>query len=182
MEIYKDIKNFEETHQVSNLGNIRTKDRYVYGKNHGVEFKRLVKGQIMKQKVSKQGYNETQLRCEGKVLYKRVHRLVAEAFIDNPNNYPQVNHKNGIKTDNRVENLEWCSSKQNQQHAWNTGLQKHNSGEFKGKPVILYNDKGVERYFKSGLEAAKYLKVHPSSIYRRLKTKLNTKIRGYFVK
>ena len=64
-----------------------------------------------------------------------IHRLVAMSFISNPNKYPQINHKNGNKKDNRVENLEWCTQKQNNQHAWKTGLNKgfERTKEYKNK-------------------------------------------------
>ena len=71
----------------------------------------------------KDGYLQINLRKDGKVKNLLIHRLVAIAFIPNPKNYTQVNHKNGIKTDNRLENLEWCSGSQNMKHAFDLGLQ-----------------------------------------------------------
>lgn len=72
--------------------------------------------------LSNDGYYCVGISVNKKNCRKRVHRLVAFAFIENPNNYPYVNHKNGIKTDNKVENLEWCTPQQNTQHAWDIGL------------------------------------------------------------
>ena len=69
-------------------------------------------------------YREVCLRYNGRQTSQKVHRLVAEAFIPNPDNLPQVNHKDGNKLNNRVDNLEWCTAKQNIQHAWKNNLCK----------------------------------------------------------
>lgn len=116
-EIWKDIPNYEGFYQASNLGRIRSVDRYVY---HGTR-KRFWKGQIIKPKIDHDYYSVC-LSKHGKIRYYRVHRLVAFAFIVNPQNKPYINHIDGNKRNNRVENLEWCTASENNIHAMKTGL------------------------------------------------------------
>jgi len=117
MEKYKDINGYEGMYQVSNLGNVKSIDR-VISNGHAMH---LHKGRIMKPKGEK--YKHVHLCKEGKIKKHYVHRLVAQSFILNPLDKPQVNHLNGIHADNRLENLEWCTSEENNKHAWDNGLQ-----------------------------------------------------------
>lgn len=125
--------------------------------------------EVKQQFVSRKGYSLVTLYKNNEPKNISVHRLVATAFIDNPNNYPEVNHINGIKTDNRVENLEWCSSKENSLHR-TVVLGKGNI-----KPVkcietgIIYN---------SGLEASKITKASSSGISKSCRDKTNNAIAG----
>jgi hypothetical protein len=114
-EIYKDVVGYEGIYQVSNLGNVKR-----INKKNLSYLKPLPNGK---------GYHQVALcvNCKRKIYL--IHRLVAQAFIDNPNNYEQVNHINGIKTNNNLENLEWCNNSQNILHAINNGLIVHKKGD-----------------------------------------------------
>lgn len=103
MEIWKDVSEYDG-YQVSNLGRVKSLN---YNKT-GVE-------KILKPIMSNR-YLSVHLWKDGKAKMRRVHRIVAEAFLDNPDNLPQINHKNEIKTDNRVENLEWCDGLYNHRY------------------------------------------------------------------
>lgn len=112
-EIWKDIAGFEGIYQVSNFGNVRS-GYILNGRNIFLE-KDKSKWRIMNSKASggRTKYKRVKLCLNGAIYRKTIHRLVAETFIPNPNNYPCVNHKDENKENNRADNLEWCTYKYN---------------------------------------------------------------------
>ena len=110
IEEWRDIKGYEGLYQVSNHGNVK---RIEHIDTHCRQGSRVIKEYKKKASHDGKGYLFVILSKENKKVARRVHRLVAETFIDNPNNYPQVNHKDENKENNTVDNLEWCDAHYN---------------------------------------------------------------------
>ena len=144
-EIWVSVKGFEGRYEVSNYGRIKILNSR-YRRHSDIVFTRIVRG-----------YETVGLTYNGKSKHTMVHRLIAQAFIPNPENKPCVNHINGIKTDNRIENLEWVTYSENTKHAVNTGLLKGPCGEKNGG-TILSNEQAIEIYNSTDTSASLSLK------------------------
>ena len=140
-EVWKDI---DQHYQISNLGNVRS----CYSGHW----------KFLKLSLVRDGYLKASIRTDGKQQSCFVHRLVAEAFIPNPDCKKFVNHKNGIKTDNRVENLEWCTCSENIKHAYDNKLEIHYSRKIKCVNTGLV--------YRSIEEAAKQTGIKYSNVYQ----------------
>jgi hypothetical protein len=167
MEEWKGVKGFEESYQVSNLGSVRSLDRILIDKNGN---KHTFKGKILKQCTDKYGYLRVNLynnHCQRKFVL--VHRLVAEAFIPNPDNLPQVNHKSEVKTDNSVANLEWCDNKYNCNYGTkNERCSERNTNNPKYSKWVIKLSKNNEilHFYPSAQQAQRETGISADLIYR----------------
>lgn len=134
-EVWKDIDGFEGVYQISNLGRVKSLRRYrksKLGKNV------LIEETILNGAVDAYGYKIIGLSKNGKSHRKKIHRLIAEAFIPNSENKPQINHIDGDKLNNSIENLEWCTSSENNLHkARNLGVGKTRDRVKSREPVLM---------------------------------------------
>lgn len=137
-ETWKEVDGYNGIYLVSNLGRVKSIDHYIRNKH---DSRSLKKGRILKQSMSVKGYLQVSLSKNTKRFSTGAHRLVALHFIPNPQNKPQVNHINGIKHDNRMQNLEWCTNSENQIHAVKNKLtnpnycEKHHNSKLTNEQV-----------------------------------------------
>lgn len=170
MEIWKDIEGYEGLYQISSLGNVKSLSRMLKHNKGGVKVKRET---ILKHQLTS-GYPSVCLYNGNRVKQAHIHRLLAIAFIPNPDNKPEVNHINGIKKDFRIENLEWCTVSENIKHAWNTGLSKawnKGSGKRSSEEIRIkvkeLRSKGITQY-----RIAEIVSINQSEVSRILNNKI----------
>ena len=144
-EVWKDVVGFEGLYKVSNKGNVFSVERLnSRGRKRG--------GRILKPTHTRNGYLKVDLHNNGKRKTKHIHRLVTEAFIPNPNNFPQVNHIDEVKDNNNVSNLEWCDARYNNNH----GTRNERDARTKSKKVRAVNvETGEVHTFNSTREAGR---------------------------
>ena len=174
MEEWKDIQGYEGRYQVSNLGRIKSSYKGSWN--------------ILKPIDNGQGYKHIKLFKDGERKHYYIHRLVAQAFIDNPNNYPEVNHIDENKANNCMENLEWCGREYNL--SYNLGRKRRaesRKGKYVGKENCMYGKKGeahptskkvkcitTGEIFDSITEASRKYKCKPSHIIQNCKGEIKS--------
>jgi len=146
--------------QGSNFGRVRTIDRVVSVKGKG---SRVLKGRILKQFIDKGGYLQVHFSVNGKKVNRSVHRIIAGTFLPNPDNQPELNHKDNDRTNNNVSNLEWCTHEYNIEY-------REKYGKAQNRPVFATRLKTLELFrFSSRGEASRELGVCPQNINKVLK-------------
>ena len=168
-EIWKDIKGYEGLYQVSNIGRVKSLERVVFRKN-GRKFS--VKERILKPRPNYKGYLQIQLYdSSGKRKFFLVHRLVCEAFHENPENKPCVNHIDENKANNSASNLEWCTYEENLNH----GTRNARSTKARSKLVGQYTLEGnLVKIWQSTMEVERQLGFNNSNISAAARGKYKT--------
>jgi hypothetical protein len=161
----KEIPSFEGLYTIDTNGNVYSLPKEWHtGEKHTATIRH--NGRIIKQFKDKDGYYKVVLSKESKTKYIAVHRLLALTFISNEFNKPYVNHKNGVKDDNSINNLEWCTAKENTNHAIKTGLIK-NIGSSNGRSkIVLDFNTGI--FYETLKEAANAKNISMKNLSKKL--------------
>ncbi len=170
------IKGYEGLYTINTNGEIRSLEKYrSSGKHKGIH-----KEQMLKPFITRYGYLGVNLYKDGKKKAHLVHRLLSLAFISNSEGKPQINHKDGNKINNSLNNLEWCTAKENSQHAYNTGLSsawhKGNTGKDTptAKPVFQILKDGTRKKWDSASDAIRAFGFDSSGISRACSGEIKT--------
>lgn len=170
-EIWKDIKGYEGHYKISNFGRIYSQDQYVPCGN-GKGYMRFIPGKFLKILTASNGYPSIGLFKNRKVKVFRIHRLIASAFIPNPEDKPHINHKNANKSDNSLENLEWCTQSENMRHMVKMGRANRASQE---KAIFQIDLNGnLIQEWKSGRLASRELKIGQRNLSKCLRGRAKT--------
>jgi len=141
-EVWEPIKGYEGIYELNRLGQIK---RLPCSVKRGANGNLPIKERLLSGSIQKHGYFTVILSRDGKKDKRYLHRLIAEHFIQNGENKPTVNHINGIKTDNRIENLEWATYQENNVHAFDTGLNSTIGARLAGKKgELCHNHKNYK--------------------------------------
>ena len=161
---------YEGLYEVSSLGRVKSLERIIDGIGRG--FPRVKKESILTPGVAGNGYLFVNLSKDGLAKEYFVHRLVALAFIPNQDNKGDVNHKDGNKRNNIVDNLEWCTRKENVQHAYRLGLIPLHRNQPNKKQVEISDGMGFVKVFRCIADAASFIGVSQSGVSRACSGKI----------
>lgn len=167
-EIWKDILGYEKLYQISNFGNVKSLDKKD-------SLGRRVKGKQMMPIFRKDGYLDITLHKDGKCKHFLIHRLVAQMFIKNSNNYKEINHKDEDKTNNNINNLEWCSRSYNINYGVANKKRRKTLLNKRGKTVFKYDkDNNLLQSYPSLQQATRETKINQSHISQCCNNKRKT--------
>lgn len=171
-EIWKPIAGYKNSYEVSSKGRVRSLARVIYRKNGRKQF---IKEKLITPADNGKGYYRVRLAKNGKNTAYAVHRLVASSFIPNPKEFPEINHKDENKSNNFVENLEWCDRVYNM----NYGTGKNRMSLANSIPIVQIDSDGkIIKEWRSCVEAARELGLHSQNIDLCVKGKIK-QIKGY---
>lgn len=144
--VRKPVRGYEEHYEVDQFGRVFGVDRTATVLDNGRIYEKTISGKQMKQSLHTKGYKTVTLTKDGKSKTTFVHRIVAEAFIENPDNLPMVNHKDEDKTNNFVENLEWCTASYNR--TYGKGVEKQ-ARQLRGKNHTEEHKRKISKSMKA---------------------------------